>query len=143
MIDSVWWYVLAGFLLGFILSTLWEWLYFRRRRMQIENRRIAELEATVRSLSTVSQSADANTSPGFAAGYQSPMVFLEGEEDGVDTVEVIVPASPESIDFDQRVTEPPQSIRRQPVRCRKSSAYGANVHQQRQRTRARCPRRNA
>src|SRR5512139_3367247 len=100
MTYSVWWYVLAGFLLGFILSTLWEWLYFRRRRMQIENQRIVELEATVRSLSTVSQSADSNTSSGFAAGYQSPMVFLEGEEDDVDTVEVIVPASPEPIDFD-------------------------------------------
>jgi hypothetical protein len=108
MTYSVWWYVLAGFLLGFILSTLWEWLYFRRRRMQIENQRIAELEATVRSLSTVSQSADANTSSGFAAGYQSPMVFLEGEEDDVDTVEVIVPASPEPIDFDQPVTEQPR-----------------------------------
>ncbi|MFN8465025.1 MAG: hypothetical protein U0X20_05715 [Caldilineaceae bacterium] len=105
MTYSVWWYVLAGFLLGFILSTLWEWLYFRRRRMQIENQRIVELEATVRSLSTVSQSAEANTSSGFAAGYQSPMVFLEGEEDDVDTVEVIVPASPEPIDFDQPVVE--------------------------------------
>lgn len=104
MTDSVWWYVLAGFLLGFILSTLWEWLYFRRRRMRIENRRIAELEATVRSLSTVSQSAETSTSPGFAAGYQSPMVFLEGEDDDVDTVEVIVPASPEPLDFDEPVT---------------------------------------
>ena len=104
MTDSVWWYVFAGFLLGFILSTLWEWLYFRRRRMQIENQRIAELEATVRSLSTVSQSAEANTPSGFAAGYQSPMVFLEGEEDDVDTVEVIVPAPAEPTDYEQFVT---------------------------------------
>ena len=108
MTDSVWWYVLAGFLLGFILSTLWEWLYFRRRRMRIENQRIAELEATVRSLSTISQSAETNTSSGFAAGYQSPMVFLEGEEDDVDTVEVIVPAPPEPVDFDQAVA--PQTV---------------------------------
>ena len=103
MTDSVWWYVLAGFLLGFILSTLWEWLYFRRRRMRIENQRIVELEATVRSLSTVSQSAEVNTASGFAAGYQSPMVFLEGEEDDVDTVEVIVPAPPEPVDFNQSI----------------------------------------
>lgn len=27
------WYVLAGFVLGFITSTLWEWLYFRKRRL--------------------------------------------------------------------------------------------------------------
>jgi len=26
------WYVLAGFILGFIVSTLWEWLHFRRER---------------------------------------------------------------------------------------------------------------
>jgi hypothetical protein len=79
--------------------------------MRIENQRIVELEATVRSLSTISQSAEANTSQGFAAGYQSPMVFLEGEEDDVDTVEVIVPvvdtvevivpAPPEPVDFNQ------------------------------------------
>ena len=31
MTESVWWYVLAGFLIGFILSTLWEWLFFRLR----------------------------------------------------------------------------------------------------------------
>ncbi len=115
MIYSVWWYVLAGFMLGFILSTLWEWLYFRRRRMRIENQRIAELEAAVRSLSTTSQSVEATTSSGFAAGYQSPMVFLEGEEDDVDTVEVIVPAPPEPLDFDQSLAgqtvpvEPPRS----------------------------------
>ena len=113
MTYSVWWYVLAGFLLGFILSTLWEWLYFRRRRMRIENQRIAELEATVRSLSTVSQSAEANTSPGFAAGYQSPMVFLEGEEDDVDTVEVIVPAPPEPVDFDQSIASQTVSVEQQ------------------------------
>jgi hypothetical protein len=93
MIDSVWWYVLAGFILGFILSTLWEWLYFRYRRMRIENQRISELEATVRSLSAVSRLAENGASTGFAAGYQSPGVFLEGEQGDVDTVEVIVPAA--------------------------------------------------
>jgi len=101
MIDSVWWYVLAGFLLGFILSTLWEWLYFRRQRMRIENGRIAELEATVRSLSVTSHASESSVSSGMAAGYQSPLVFLEGEEDDGDTVEVIVPAPPEPVNLDQ------------------------------------------
>ena len=125
MTDSVWWYVLAGFLLGFILSTLWEWLYFRRRRMQIENQRIVELEATVRSLSTVSQSADASTSPGFAAGYQSPMVFLEGEEDDVDTVEVIVPVPAEPIDYDQPMTGQTPSVEQQRAETQFVSAKAA------------------
>lgn len=127
MTDSVWWYVLAGFLLGFILSTLWEWLYFRRRRMQIESRRIAELEATVRSLSTVSQSVETNTSPGFAAGYQGPMVFLEGEDDDVDTVEVIVPAPPEPVEFDQSIASQVAPIEQPPSDTQFVSARSESV----------------
>jgi hypothetical protein len=92
MTDSVWWYVLAGFILGFILSTLWEWLFFRRRRMRIESQRIAELEESVRTLTTTVQTTDGGASGSYAAGYQSPGVFLEGEEDEIDTAEVIVPA---------------------------------------------------
>lgn len=41
------WYVLAGFILGFIVSTLWEWLHFRRERIKLRDQRIAELEATI------------------------------------------------------------------------------------------------
>ena len=28
------WFVIAGFVLGFTTSTLWEWLYYRRKRLQ-------------------------------------------------------------------------------------------------------------
>lgn len=38
------WFILAGFLLGFTASTLWEWFHFRRERMKLESNRIAELE---------------------------------------------------------------------------------------------------
>jgi len=41
------WYVLAGFILGFIVSTLWEWLHFRRERIKLRDQRIAELEASI------------------------------------------------------------------------------------------------
>ncbi len=49
MAESFWWHLLAGFTIGFILSTLWEWLYFRRRRMVLRNQRIAELEAQLQT----------------------------------------------------------------------------------------------
>ena len=76
------WYVLAGFLIGFGVSTLWEWLFFRQKRMRIENRRIAELEATLRSYT---QATDATaTAEGDlrwrVTDYESPGVLLENEE---------------------------------------------------------------
>lgn len=80
MTESVWWYLLAGFLVGFILSTMWEWLYFRRRRLNIENRRIAELESTIRSLTAAGTVAGTLSSPTSASGYQGPGVFLENEQ---------------------------------------------------------------
>ena len=49
MTAAFWWYLLAGLILGFCLSTVWEWLYFRQRRMRITDRRIAELEQALRS----------------------------------------------------------------------------------------------
>ena len=33
---NIWWYVGAGFLLGWVISTLTEWLWFRGRRVQTE-----------------------------------------------------------------------------------------------------------
>ena len=41
---SLLWFVFAGIILGFALSTLWEWLYFRPKRMIVRDERIAELE---------------------------------------------------------------------------------------------------
>jgi predicted flap endonuclease-1-like 5' DNA nuclease len=46
------WYVAAGFLLGWVMSTLTEWLWFRRRRMQSYQQPI--LSAESRSVSTLS-----------------------------------------------------------------------------------------
>lgn len=87
MSEAFWWYVLAGFLLGFSVSTLWEWLYFRRRRMTIRDRRLAELEATVRTYT-----AAANAPDGDAAAddwteptFQNPGVYLETEEASAPT----------------------------------------------------------
>ena len=32
------WYILAGIVVGFAASTLWEWLYFRGRRLAVKER---------------------------------------------------------------------------------------------------------
>jgi len=83
MTEAFWWYVLAGFLLGFSVSTLWEWLYFRRRRMAIRDRRIAELEATVRTYAAAATSISVDSAirnDWAEPTLQSSGVYLETEE---------------------------------------------------------------
>lgn len=81
MSEAFWWYVLAGFLLGFGVSTLWEWVYFRRRRMTIRDRRIVELEAAVRAYAAASAPGDDPTVEDWAEpAFQNPGVYLETEE---------------------------------------------------------------
>ena len=80
MEQSLWWYLLAGVSIGFSISWLWEWLYFRRKRLVLTDRRIAELEAALRSASRAQQDLfleEAEAWP--AASYRSPDVFLETE----------------------------------------------------------------
>lgn len=82
MTEAFWWYVLAGFLLGFGVSTLWEWLYFRRQRMTIRNQRIAELEATVRTYAAATGAPPSRVAEeGWAEPiFENPGVYLETEE---------------------------------------------------------------
>ena len=54
------WFVLAGFILGFIVSTLWEWLHFRQKFAEQRDRRIAELEASLTELQSSNQEASYN-----------------------------------------------------------------------------------
>lgn len=82
MDGQVLWFLLAGFVLGFAASTLWEWLYFRGVRLR---------SAGARSPAAISQQQPtggaAHTSPSAAttgigeSGYRSPAVFLEGEQE--------------------------------------------------------------
>jgi predicted flap endonuclease-1-like 5' DNA nuclease len=104
MATNLLWFVLAGFLLGFATSTLWEWFYFRKERLKLTDRRIRELEAKLLELETTPDSATptlsiapsataASTLPTSAPlksapltsawnepAYRSPGVFLETEE---------------------------------------------------------------
>jgi predicted flap endonuclease-1-like 5' DNA nuclease len=68
------WYVLAGFVLGFATSTLWEWLYYRRQRLLA---RAGEVDAGDYTLVPAAEQPAAPRSS--TAEYRSPGVFLESE----------------------------------------------------------------
>lgn len=75
------WFVLAGFVLGFAVSTLWEWVYYRGLRQQA----LAQLRQTPERAFRLSggESAPENMvtggeAPGDAR-YRTPAVFIEGE----------------------------------------------------------------
>jgi predicted flap endonuclease-1-like 5' DNA nuclease len=99
MATNLLWFVLAGFLLGFVTSTLWEWFYFRKERLKLTDRRIRELEAklldsepateSITPISTTANSAPPANAPITSAAltsswgdptYRSPGVFLETED---------------------------------------------------------------
>ena len=62
------------------ISTLWEWLYFRRKRLVLTDRRIAELEAALRTASRAQQERSLESAEAWpASSYRSPDVFLESE----------------------------------------------------------------
>ena len=74
------WFVLAGLVLGFALSTLWEWLYFRRERMIVRDERIAELENQLNVYEQRDREQAAASSHWPAPVYQRPGVLLESEQ---------------------------------------------------------------
>lgn len=83
MTEAFWWYLLAGFIVGFILSTIWEWLYFRRKRMRIENRRIAELDAMLRSYTIAQESQTITGAPRdnwVSPPFDDPGAYLDIED---------------------------------------------------------------
>jgi len=98
MATNLLWYVLAGFLLGFASSTLWEWFYFRKERLKLTDRRIRELEAKLQEAeietdkspdspltpspvpTVAAVTAATRTSAWSDTAYRSPGVFLESEE---------------------------------------------------------------
>ena len=73
---NVLWYLLAGFVLGFAFSTLWEWLYFRRIRLE-HGQEEQQVEMRTRAWSAPDSVAH-NERP--AAHYQSQGVLLENEQ---------------------------------------------------------------
>ena len=96
MTAAFWWYLLAGFIVGFCLSTVWEWLYFRQRRMRITDRRIAELEQALRSRERDIAVVEVLPEPALtwsATEYQSPGVLLENEGDAESAQRMVAPVA--------------------------------------------------
>jgi hypothetical protein len=76
------WFVLAGFVLGFAVSTLWEWVYYRGLRQQA----LAQLRQNpARAFRMIGEEAPPES--GATGGevpvdtsYRTPSVFIEGED---------------------------------------------------------------
>lgn len=78
------WYIIAGFILGFAVSTLWEWLYFRRFRAESEVESQGGFTAGNSDISSTATTPILQKAPEFepanAPGtYRSPTVFLNRE----------------------------------------------------------------
>jgi len=103
MTAAFWWYLLAGFIIGFCLSTVWEWLYFRQRRMRIADRRIAALQQQLDSQMRAAR-PDIPSEPGVtwtATEYQSPGILLENETDAQPAPRAAVPVTAAVLHADQ------------------------------------------
>ncbi|MBX3014738.1 MAG: hypothetical protein KF832_24675 [Caldilineaceae bacterium] len=78
------WFVVAGFILGFATSTLWEWLYYRgKRRAQPIHSPPAGLPLVQAGERAEEASAEPKTEPakpGWGLPYRSPGVYLENEQ---------------------------------------------------------------
>ncbi|HMN28917.1 MAG TPA: hypothetical protein PKE45_12270 [Caldilineaceae bacterium] len=85
------WFLLAGFLLGFACSTLWEWFYYRGvRRRNLAAQAPPANGYTAEPITTAVMAA--NEQPATESGYRSPAVFIEGEEQTVEHPSVVQPA---------------------------------------------------
>lgn len=80
------WFILSGFVLGFAVSTFWEWLYYRKQRLQWRDRRVAELEdqltqqspdAPYRAAARLNR--EATTSPSAPSSDASPAAPVPSE----------------------------------------------------------------
>lgn len=76
------WFVVAGFILGFATSTLWEWLYYRgKRRTQLVQAARSTFPATPPTPVRAEQEASrAEPQETWALSYRSPGVYLESEQ---------------------------------------------------------------
>lgn len=80
------WFVVAGFILGFATSTLWEWLYYRGKRRLQQNPAPPATPSSSRVLDQPTSPEDvlaAQPSTPWGVPYRSPRVYLESEQPSV------------------------------------------------------------
>ncbi|GIV77092.1 MAG: hypothetical protein KatS3mg050_1486 [Litorilinea sp.] len=107
------WFVLAGFVLGFATSTLWEWYHFRRERLRLRDRRVQELEEQLRrTRATLSSQANENATPQTPTfTYRSPGVFLDAEarrQQEAEEAATEAPVSPRPFASEAQTAPPPR-----------------------------------
>lgn len=103
------WYMLAAFIVGFALSTLWEWFYFRAARVQWRDGRLRDLEAELNARNTELALLKGNVqevvSPATYASvatttvsreYQSNAARLDSERHDFEEEEIITATAPQS-----------------------------------------------
>ncbi|MDQ3247924.1 MAG: DUF4332 domain-containing protein [Chloroflexota bacterium] len=78
------WYVLAGFVLGFITSTLWEWLYYRRLRRRTVVRDSSTVTTAWAMPTEGNDGLAVQVEPWATPAYRSSSVLLESEQDLVE-----------------------------------------------------------
>jgi predicted flap endonuclease-1-like 5' DNA nuclease len=110
------WFLLAGFILGFAISSLWEWLYFRQVRWRALGQAMAKDSAmpTQPNNSAIPQEPDRDVGIWSEPAYRSPGVLLEGEQPDEPSVG--------SLHFEQAVHEDDNWPRRRPAQFVASEA---------------------
>ena len=115
------WYVLAGFVLGFTTSTLWEWLYFRQFRLRVRQTLRYQQDVTsawqaTETVDVALDSVDEPRMPWVAPVYQSSGVLLESEREPAtayrQTVPLVQPAPFADLQTPRASAPPPLSTPR-------------------------------
>lgn len=125
MTMSLLWYVVAGILLGFAASTLWEWLFFRRKRLKLQDERVRELERKLAEEQAENArmrlAQDAAASPP-QSEYESPGVFLDSESPEAASDTADASDSADSMVLAPEVREQPGAQSDVPALSRNSTA---------------------
>lgn len=112
------WFVLAGFLLGFATSTLWEWFHFRKARLRMLESRTRDVDGGVRSRTDESAGVPSRRVAAerewTGQAYRSPGIFLESESPEPERIAARRPAAepswPVDVHDDQDAPVPPPTV---------------------------------